>query len=130
MLRARCLITAVPCVPRMVQPVLVAARVGLAGLLALGLTGCVGVGVQRMPFGAFSVTVAPGETGVCQLAPCEIFLVMPPGDGEYRVTGNHIDFGTYPAGQTVSLGQFYEAQVLAIEGAGVPRAFVYLPVLP
>ncbi|MCF7992353.1 MAG: hypothetical protein K9M02_18080 [Thiohalocapsa sp.] len=93
---------------------------------ALAIAGC--GEIKRSPSGALSVTVAPGETGTCAIAPCRIFLEMPPGDGEYRVTGNQIDFGSYPAGKTVNLGDFYEPQAIEIVGAGVPRAYVYLPI--
>lgn len=91
--------------------------------------GCApGARLERWPSGAFSVTVQPGETGTCALSPCRVFLVMPPGDGPWRVTGNQVGFGEYPAGQTVNLGNFDEPIALTIEGAGVPRAFVYIPV--
>lgn len=104
----------------------------VALVLALGLApliGCAPGGrLERWPSGAFSVTVQPGETGTCALTPCRVFLVMPPGDGTYRVTGNQVDFGEYPAGKTVNLGNFDAPIAIAIEGAGVPRAYVWIPV--
>jgi len=54
------------------------------------LTGC--KEIKRGPSGALSLTAIPGETGTCAIASCEIFLEMPPGKGEYRVTVNEIDF--------------------------------------
>jgi hypothetical protein len=104
---------------------------GLAASLTLGLLlgGCAD-GLKRNPSGAITVTVKPGETGQCAISPCRILLEMPSGDGEYRVTGNRITLGTYPAGKTVNLGNFYSPQAIEIVGAGVPRAFVYLPILP
>jgi hypothetical protein len=105
-------------------------RLTLAPLLAMLLvTGCAG-GPQRWPSGAITVTVKPGQTGTCAISPCRILLEMPPGDAEYRVTGNQITLGTYAAGKTVDLGNYYEPQAIEIVGAGVPRAFVYLPVTP
>ncbi|WP_295541682.1 hypothetical protein [uncultured Thiohalocapsa sp.] len=104
---------------------------GLVAVLILGgnvVAGC--TSLERNPSGAITVTVKPGDTGQCAIAPCRILLQMPPGDGEYRVTGNEITLGTYPAGKTVDLGNYYEPQAIEIVGAGVPRAFVYLPVLP
>ena len=97
----------------------------LVGALAGGCSG-----LERNPTGAITVTVKPGDTGQCAIAPCRILLEMPPGDGEYRVTGNQITLGTYPAGKTVNLGDFYAPQAIEIVGAGVPRAFVYLPIMP
>jgi len=98
--------------------------------LTLGtlLTAC--TGLTRDPSGAITVTVAPGQTGTCAISPCRILLEMPAGDGEYRVTGNQITLGTYPAGKTVDLGNYFEPQAIEIVGAGVPRAFVYLPITP
>jgi hypothetical protein len=96
-----------------------------ANLLAAGCGG-----LERYPSGAITVTVKPGQTGTCAISPCRILLEMPPGDGEYRVTGNEITLGTYPAGKTVNLGDFYAPQAIEIRGAGVPRAFVYIPVTP
>ncbi len=98
-------------------------------LCALALTaGC--AGTEGFPSGAMTVTVKPGDTGNCAISPCRILLEMPPGEGEYRVTGNEITLGTYPAGKTVNLGGFYRPQAIEIQGAGVPRAFVYIPVTP
>ncbi|WP_296926753.1 hypothetical protein [Thiohalocapsa sp.] len=101
----------------------------LLGALAL-VGGCGGGGTERFPFGAITVTVKPGDTGRCAISPCRILLEMPPGNGTYRVTGNEITLGTYAAGETVNLGDFYEPQAIEIQGANVPRAFVYIPVLP
>ena len=97
----------------------------LTGLLLLA--GC--AGLERYPSGAITVTVKPGQTGTCAISPCRILLEMPPGDGEYRVTGNQITLGTYAAGRTVDLGNYYDPQAIEIVGAGVPRAFVYIPVV-
>lgn len=102
-----------------------AAWLGL--VVAVGLTGCVS-DPGRFPFGALSVTVRPGDTGTCHISPCQVHLVMPAGNGEFRVTGNRIDLGRYPAGQTVNLGDFYAPVGLEIVGAGVPKAYVYIPV--
>jgi len=99
----------------------------LLSALAL-IAGC--AGTEGFPSGAMTVTVKPGDTGNCAISPCRILLEMPPGEGEYRVTGNEITLGTYPAGKTVNLGGFYRPQAIEIQGAGVPRAFVYIPVTP
>jgi hypothetical protein len=96
----------------------------LAGVLAAGCGG-----LERWPSGAITVTVAPGQTGTCAISPCRVLLEMPPGSGEYRVTGNRITLGTYPAGKTVNLGNFFDPIAIDIVGAGVPRAFVYIPIV-
>lgn len=77
--------------------------------------------------GSNAITVAPGETGTCATSPCQVTLQMPPGDGSYEVTGNEIKIGTYPAGEAVNLGNYFESQSFAIKGAGVKKAYVYIP---
>lgn len=77
--------------------------------------------------GSNAITVAPGETGTCATSPCQVTLQMPPGDGSYEVTGNEVRIGTYPAGQAVNLGNYFESQAIAIKGAGVKKAYVYIP---
>jgi hypothetical protein len=77
--------------------------------------------------GSNAITVAPGDTGNCATSPCQVTLQMPPGEGSYEVTGNEVRIGTYPAGQAVNLGNFFESQALAIKGAGVKKTYVYIP---
>lgn len=77
--------------------------------------------------GSNSITVAPGETGNCATSPCQVTLQMPPGDGSYEVTGNEVLIGTYPAGQAVNLGNYFESQAFEVKGAGVKKAYVYIP---
>jgi len=77
--------------------------------------------------GSNAITVAPGETGTCATSPCQVTLQMPPGDGSYEVTGNEVLIGTYPAGQAVNLGNYFESQAIAIKGAEVKKAYVYIP---
>lgn len=77
--------------------------------------------------GSNAITVAPGETGTCATSPCQVTLQMPPGDGSYKVTGNETTIGTYPAGEAVNLGNYFESQAFAIKGAGVKKAYVYIP---
>jgi hypothetical protein len=83
--------------------------------------------VRQDPTGAISVTLRPGETGSCVIQPCEVRLVMPSGSGHYQVTANRVKVGAYPAGQTVSVGSFYETQAIRVEKPGVPPAYVYVP---
>jgi hypothetical protein len=93
---------------------------------ALALAAC--TGLTRNPSGAMSVTVKPGDTGTCAIAPCQVYFEMPPGKGDYRVRGTAFDYGTYPAGKTVNLGGFYEPIVIGVIGMDVPKAYVYIPI--
>jgi hypothetical protein len=43
------------------------------------------------------------------------------------VTGNEVRIGSYPAGQTVNLGQYFSSQAFKIVGANVRPAYVYIP---
>jgi hypothetical protein len=97
----------------------------LAVTVAAAIGGCAG-GIQEDPSGANAVTVKPGQTANCATSPCAISLVMPAGSGSYEVTSNSVTIGTYPAGETVNLGNYYQSQALAVEGADVPKAYVYI----
>ncbi|MCO5760630.1 MAG: hypothetical protein EP309_09765 [Gammaproteobacteria bacterium] len=79
------------------------------------------------PSGSISITVKPGDTGTCATSPCQVSLQMPPGSGSYEVTGNQVKIGTYPAGQTVNLGSYWNTQRFDIVGANVPATYVYIP---
>ena len=100
-------------------------RLLLAITVATTVGGCAG-GVQEDPSGANAVTVKPGQTANCATSPCAISLVMPAGSGSYAVSGNSVTIGTYPAGETVNLGNYFESQALEVIGADVPKAYVYI----
>jgi hypothetical protein len=55
---------------------------------------------------------------------------MPAGTGSFEVTANEVRVGDFPAGQTVSLGEYYASQAFKVKGAGVPPAYVYIPQEP
>lgn len=94
---------------------------------AMVLTGC---NVKEDPTGVVAITVAPGQTGTCESSPCAVSLMMPAGTGSYEVTGNEVTLGTYPAGEAAQIGSFYQTQAIEIKGAGVPKAYVYIPNTP
>lgn len=98
---------------------------GLA-LLIMTLSGC--NQTKDFPFGAITITVKPGDTGNCAISPCRVLFEMPAGDSDLQVRGNQVDFGLYPAGKIVNLGNFYEPVAIEVVGAGVPKAYVYIPV--
>ena len=79
------------------------------------------------PSGSISINVKPGDTGTCATSPCQVSLQMPPGSGSNEVTANQVKVGTYPAGQTVNLGNYWNTQRLDIVGANVPPTYVYIP---
>ena len=96
-------------------------------LAAVVLTGC---NVKEDPTGVIAITVAPGQTGNCETSPCAVSLIMPAGSGSFEVTGNQVSLGTYPAGETVRIGSFYQSQAIEIKGADVPKSYVYVPNSP
>jgi hypothetical protein len=73
------------------------------------------------------IDLAPGDTGNCWSNPCRVYLQMPPGKGSYLVTANEVPLGTFPAGQRVSIGSFFESNALKFPGTSVPPAYVYIP---
>ena len=93
-------------------------------LAAIALGAC--ASSPNDPTGVISITVKPGDTGTCESTPCQVSLIMPPGNGSFVVTGNQVKVGTFPAGQTVNLGGYWQSQKFAIVGAGVKPAYVYV----
>lgn len=72
------------------------------------------------------LTLEPGGTVLCNITPCSVRLVMPPGNGDYEVLSGTFPIGRYPAGQTVTLGSFYDPQVFTINGTKLPPAYYYV----
>jgi len=99
----------------------------LAATLLLGLlSGCASTGDNNIT-GVEQITLAPGDTGQCESSPCQVFLKIPAGTGSYEVTGNETSIGKFPAGQTVSLGSFWQSQAIEIRGMDVAKAYAYIP---
>jgi hypothetical protein len=96
-----------------------------AAVAALVLVGCETTGRHVTDWG--EITLRPGDTGSCASNPCRVFFEMPPGDGTYTLTGTGFTIGDYPAGKTVNIGSFFESSAINVEGAGVPRAYIYVP---
>jgi len=95
------------------------------GVLAV-LSACASTGSNTIT-GWDQITIGPGDTGTCESSPCEVFFKMPPGSGSYEVTANETKVGVFPAGQTVSLGSFWQSQGIQVPTAGVPQAYAYIP---
>lgn len=73
------------------------------------------------------VTFCPGASAICTIEPCTALFQMPPGEGEYKVTSNNIDLGTFPAGQTVYLGAFWGgAHYIEVQGSDAPAAHFWV----
>jgi len=73
------------------------------------------------------ITLTPGDTGTCSSNPCQVFFKMPPGEGTYKVMGTGFTIGEYPAGKTVNLGSFFESSAIKVQGADVPKTYIYVP---
>jgi hypothetical protein len=103
-------------------------RLGLRSLLALA-TMCLGACATHGRFVSDwgQITLAPGDTGTCSSNPCQVFFKMPPGEGTYTVMGTGFTIGQYPAGETVNLGGFFESSAIKVQGANVPKAYIYVP---
>jgi len=97
-------------------------------LLTLSLpliAGCASTGRHVSDWG--EITLQPGDTGTCLSNPCRVFFEMPPGEGTYLVTANKVRVGEFPAGQKVTLGSFFESNVLELPGTDVPPTYIYIP---
>jgi hypothetical protein len=94
-------------------------------LVASLLAACASTGQHVTGWG--QITLGPGDTGTCQSNPCQVFFRMPKGSGTYKVTGNAVTYGVYPAGKTVTLGSFFNSNSIKVPDAGVPPAHVYVP---
>ena len=103
------------------------AGVAFAAAIAL-LSAC--ASTEKSVSGFDQLNLAPGVTGQCDSSPCRVFLQIPPGTGNYVVTGNQITLGTYPAGQNAELGSFWNSQAIEIKGMNVPKAYAYIPNQP
>ena len=93
------------------------------------LAACTSTGDNSIT-GFDQLTLAPGDTGNCDSSPCQVYLKMPAGSGNYEVTANEVRVGTFPAGQTAFLGSFWQSQAFAINGMNVPKAYAYIPAQP
>jgi len=66
------------------------------------------------------ITLGAGESGTCISSPCKVYMVMPPGKGSYEVLADGMKVGSYPAGQTASLGSFWTGFTnFTIVGSGI-----------
>lgn len=90
------------------------------------LSGCASTGNNNIT-GFDQLTLSPGDTGQCDSSPCQVYLKLPAGSGSYKVTGNEVPVGSFPAGQTAFLGSFWSSQAFQVQGANVPKAYAYIP---
>ncbi len=73
------------------------------------------------------VTLQPGCRTTCVEEPCEVYFRMPRGKGKYRVYGQAVIIGDYPAGRKVYFGRFWCGNhIFKIPDARVPEARVYV----
>lgn len=105
------------------MPILPMPMLALSALATL-LTGCASSEPSGNSLGG-TLTLQPGGTVLCNITPCNVRLVLPPGDGELTVLSGTFAIGQYPAGQTVNLGSFYNPQVFTIKDSGLPAAYFY-----
>jgi len=91
--------------------------------MLLGLIACANSGGENVDSIGGTMVLEPGGTGLCRAAPCTVQFRMPPGSGSYEVLSDTMSLGTYPAGETVTLGQFYNGHTFTVKGAGVSPAY-------
>jgi hypothetical protein len=96
-------------------------------LLAVAAVALSCASTGRHVSGWGEIDLAPGDTGNCWSNPCRVYLQMPSGQGSMVVTANEVSLGTFPPGERVAIGSFFESNAIKIPGAGVPPAYVYIP---
>jgi len=94
-------------------------------LFPLLLTGCATNGRFVSDWG--EITLAPGDTGLCQSNPCRVFFTLPPGEGPYELRGSAFPIGEYPAGQTAMIGSFFESSLIEVVGTDLPKTYLTVP---
>ena len=99
--------------------------IGTLALLPLVLLGCATSGHFVSDWG--EITLAPGDTGLCQSNPCRVFFTLPPGEGPYELRGSAFPIGEYPAGQTAMIGSFFESSVIEVVGTDLPKTYLTVP---
>lgn len=73
------------------------------------------------------VTLKFGASGTCDSVPCLVYMVMPPGDGNYVVLANGMKAGEYPAGETVMVGKYWAGStVFEIQGGDFGTAKLWV----
>ena len=66
------------------------------------------------------ITLEAGSSGTCISSPCKVYFVMPPGSGSYVVLADNMKVGSFPAGETVSLGGYWTGVTrFKVVGSGV-----------
>ena len=103
----------------------------LAVAALAALSGCSSNPVCDTDDGNYDViTLCPGASRTCAAVPCTVYYEMPDGSGDYQVIGNGIRIGGFPAGEKVNLGSYWESYYFDIEGANVPRSYVFIGETP
>lgn len=66
------------------------------------------------------ITLEAGSSGTCVSSPCRVYLAMPPGSGSLEVLAGGVKVGSFPAGETASLGSYWTGfTVFTIVGSDV-----------
>jgi len=95
----------------------------------LGLSACAsssGGGGDNVESLGGTMILEPGGTGLCRATPCRVEFRMPAGTGSYEVMSDTMSLGMYPAGETVTLGQFYNGHTFTLKGSDAAPAYFYV----
>ena len=94
--------------------------------LLIGLAGGAGGAGNHVDSIGGSMVLGPGDTGLCRAAPCAVQFKMPTGTGSYEVLSDTMSIGTFPAGETANLGQFYNSHEFTVKGTDAAPAYFYV----
>ena len=94
--------------------------------LLMGLAAGVNAAGNNVDSIGGTLVLGPGDTGLCRAAPCGVQFKMPAGTGSYEVLSDTMSIGTFPAGETVNLGQFYNSHEFTVKGTDAAPAYFYV----
>lgn len=107
-----------------------ATRWALVSLCVVVMAGCATDGghdcARHVESFGGTLVMQPGWTGLCRAPPCEVRFVMPAGSGDYEVLADQQSLGRFPAGQTVTLGEFSRGRVFTVVDTGLRPSRLYV----
>jgi len=77
--------------------------------------------------GWITAVVGPGEGASCYSTPCSVYYRVPDLGGPVEIIANNFLVGTFPSGETVSIGNYNDSVRITIRDKDVPTAYVNLP---
>ena len=75
----------------------------------------------------FTAIASVEHGGSCQVNPCNVLFKTPQGEGDVQVVANGFVIGTFPRGETITLGNYSESVRISMPGTDYGTIFVNIP---